>query len=287
MGTRLVTLAAAFALVGVPGASAAGVFSDPTGDQVDKADLIGADITIVEVDHTQSVVGLRVTIGNYATLPPRSRIAILFDLDRNIATGDQGFENAVKYDVDSAGASRFTFERFEESRFSLVEVPDSNATGSFSAGAFTAIVPRSELQNPTELEFGLYAVRFGADERDVAGDVAPNANLWYYSFAEPAPLRLAVSKLVLSPRRPLAGKPFSISSVVTRSDTGMTVRTGSVTCNARLGNAPLRARGGFRARNARCTMAIPRTAKGKRLTGSMTVRAHGAAVTKRFSFRVA
>jgi hypothetical protein len=280
-------LGAAAALVLLPGASAAGVFSDPIGDQVDKENLIGPDITMVEVDHTPSVVGVRVTIGNYPAMPPSSRLVILFDLDKDIATGDQGFEHAVNYDVDASGSSRVTFERFEPSRFSLVEVPGSTVSAEFAGGALTALVPRSELRTGTDLAFGVYAVRFGADRREVAGDVAPNANLWLYELVERTTFRLAASAFVVSPRRPLAGKQFSISSVVTRADTGTRVGRGSVSCRVRVGNDALRARGSFRGRSARCTMAIPRTATGKRLTGSMTVRAHGTAVTKRFSFRVA
>lgn len=279
-------LGALTALVFLPGASAAGVFSDPAGDQTDTEDLVGPDVTTVEVDHTPSVIGFRVTVANYPAMPPKSRIAVLIDLDKDIATGDQGFEHAVKLDVDASGASRATFERFEPSRFSLVEVPGSAVTADFAGGVLTALVPRGELRAGNDFEFGVYAVRFGADERDVAGDVAPNANLWLYELVERRTVRLAASALVVTPRRPLAGKQFAITSVVTRSDTGSRVGGGSVTCRVRVGNAPLQTRGLFTRRSARCTMAIPSRAKGKRLTGSITVRAHGTAVTRRFTFKV-
>jgi hypothetical protein len=285
MATRLVVGAAVLALVGVPGASALGAYEDPSGDKVDKEDMVGPDITTVELDHTPTVVGFRVTVANYPGLPPKSRLAILFDLDRDITTGDQGFEHAVKYDVDASGGASVTFERFEPSEFSLVAVPESETTGSFSSGQFTAIVPRAELGNVTDFEFGLYAVRFGETERDVAGDVAPNTNLWYYSMA-PVVLRLAASSLQLVPRPPRAGRPLAVSSVVRRLDTGMTVTSGAVACTARLGGVRLRVRGDFRSRAARCTMTIPPGAKGKRLAGSLTVRAHGAVVSKRFSVLV-
>lgn len=279
-------LGAVVALSLLPGASAAGVFSDPSGDQLDKENLIGPDITMVEVDHTPGVIGLRVTIGNYAAMPLSSKIAILLDLDKDIATGDQGFEHAVNYEVDASSAARVTFERFEPSKFSLVEVPESAVSADFADGVLTALIPRREFRTANDLAFGVYAVRFGANSREVAGDVAPNANLWLYELVERATFRLAASVLVLSPPRPLAGKQFSISSVVTRTDTGRRLGVGSVSCRVRVGNEALRARGSFRAKRARCTMAIPRTAKGKRLTGTMTVRAQGATVTKRFSFRV-
>jgi hypothetical protein len=79
-----------------------------------------------------------------------------------------------------------------------------------------------------------------------------------------------------------------VTSVVVRRDTGMAVHadTGTVTCAARVGRTALRARGVYRARNARCLIDIPRSAKGKRLTGTITVRAHGAAAVRRFAYRV-
>jgi hypothetical protein len=77
-----------------------------------------------------------------------------------------------------------------------------------------------------------------------------------------------------------------VRAVVTRADTGTVVRTGVVACTIRLGSARLRAQSGFRARNAHCTVSVPATAKGKRLTGSLTVRTAGATVTKRFAFQV-
>lgn len=281
-------LGALTALVLLPGASAAGAFVDPRGDQADKPDLalIGPDITNVEIDHTSNVLGFRVTIGNYAAMPPSSRIAIVLDLDKDIATGDQGFEHALKYDVDAAGASRVTFERFEPSQFSLVAVPGSRVTGEFAGGVLTALVPRAELGSGADFEFGVYAVRFGQSPRDFAGDVAPNANLWRYDVVEARTVRLAASTVAASPKRPLAGRPFTISSIVTRLDTGSRAGAGSIRCRVTLAGVALRARGSFRGGSARCTMTIPGAARGKSLAGSMTVRAHGAVVTRRFSFRV-
>ena len=289
MRTVLLALAAILVLVGVPSATAAAAFADPAGDQLDKPDfdLIGPDITAVEVTNTRSgTITFRATIANYASLPPHSIISLLFDLDKNNVTGDQGFEYAISYEVDPAGQSRLIFERYEESQFTLVEIPATNLSATFAAGALTVTIPRSELANTTTFDFGLFAVVFNANESDVAGDVGPDSGIWTYDLdGLPAP-RLSAPKLVLSPKSPVAGRPFSVSAVVTRSDTGAVITTGSVTCNVRLGKTSLRAAGRFRAQSARCTMAIPRTAKGKTLSGSLTVRTAGAVVTKRFTFRV-
>jgi hypothetical protein len=225
-------------------------------------------------------------IANYQTLPAKSAISILFNLDKNGATGDQGFETAVTHAVDLAGQSRLVFERFEESRFSLVEVPTSSVSGTFSAGVFTVQVPRTELQNTRTFEVGIYAVVFGEKVSEVAGDVAPDQGLWTYDLVGlPAP-SLSASTLLPSPRRPVAGRQFSVSAAVTQSDTGAAVSAGGVTCNVRIGKVRARARGSLRGESARCTMAVPRTARGKTLSGTLTVRSAGASVTKRFSYKV-
>lgn len=284
----LLTLVAIL-VVGVPSATASAVFADPAGDQLDKpdSDLIGPDITAVEVANTRSgTLTFRATIANYASLPAHSTVSLLFDLDKNNVTGDQGFEYAISYEIDPAGQSRLIFERYEESQFTLVEIPATNLSATFSSGVLTVTVPRSELENTTTFDFGLFAVVFNANESDVAGDVGPDAGIWTYDLVGlPAP-SLSAPRLVVSPKRPVAGRPFSVSAVVTRSDTGAAITTGSVACNVRLGSTRLRTAGAFRAQSARCTMAIPRTAKGKTLSGSLSVRSAGAVVTKRFTFRV-
>jgi len=283
-------LGAVAALVLLPGASAASTFVDPIGDQVPFEDLVAPDISTVDVSNTRNgVVTFRVTIVNYDALPPNSRLAVLVDADRELATGDTGFEYAISRHVDAAGAERLTFERWEEEVFRMVEISAASLTSASAAGVYTLTVPRSELGNVTAFDFGLYAALFHPTMRNRAAvDSAPNENIWTYELDGLPPPRLAASNLVLAPRRPVAGRQFSVSSVVTRRDTGMTVLAGAgtVTCTARIGRTRLTARAAFRARNARCVITVPRTAKGKRLNGTITVRSAGGVVTKRFAYRV-
>ena len=287
MGKRLVALSAIVAAVGLPAAYGAATFADPAGDQLDKETLIGPDITAIHVDNTATgVVTFRVTIANYQALPPKSAISVLFDLDKDGTTGDQGFEHAITHEIDPSGQPRVVFERYDASQFRLVEVPTATVTATFSAGVLTVSIPRAELQNALTFEFGLYAVVFGATERDVAGDVSPNEDLWSYELVGlPAP-SLAAPRLVVTPKRPVAGRAFTVSAAVTRTDTGAAITTGSVACTARVAKARVPARGSFRGARARCVLAIPRTARGKTLTGSLTVRSVGATLTKRFTYRV-
>jgi hypothetical protein len=287
-----VTLAAVGAALAAPSvlvaAAADEAFEDPANDQRNTEGLVAPDITGVNVSNTRDgLITFRVTMANTQTLPPGSAVVFLFDLDREIATGDQGFENAVSHVVDLAGQSRLVFERWEESIFRLVEIPASSLTSTVGGGVYTLTIPRRELANTRGFEFGLYAVLFDQDGDDHAVDDAPNANLFDYDLTNlPAP-RLLTSRLSVVPVRPVAGRSFVVGTQIRRSDTGMAVTTGTVSCNVRVGSTRLRARGSFGPRGARCTMTVPASAKGKRLSGSVTVRAAGAVVTRRFSFRVA
>jgi hypothetical protein len=74
---------------------------------------------------------------------------------------------------------------------------------------------------------------------------------------------------------------------VSRSDTAGQLRSGKVTCAARIRSRRLAALAkGFRRGRATCVWKIPRRARGTLLTGSITVVYQGASVQRRFRFRV-
>ncbi len=267
--------------------AAAVSFSDPLADQLNTDELVAPDITSVDVTNTRDgLVTFRVATDNFQALPPRSAIVILFDLDKSLATGDQGFEHAASHVVDPAGQSRLVFERWEESLFQLVELPATNLSSSFSAGVLTLTVPRSQLGNTVGFEFGLYAAVFAEDASDPAVDSAPNDGLFAYDIVGLPPPKLRASMLTGMPGRPVAGKAFTVGTLVQRLDTGATVSSGAVTCRAGIGKLKVRAVGGFNRGRARCAVVVPRHAKGKTLRVTITIRAERATLTRTFSFRV-
>lgn len=285
---RLATLAVAVVLVlGATRAAADAAFEDPVADQLNTVELVAPDITNVQVANTRAgLITIRVTIGNFEALPAHSTIVLLFDIDRNMATGDQGFEYAVSHIIDPAGQTTLRFERWDEAAFRLFEIPASRLTSTFAAGVYTLTIPRSELGNTIRFSFGMYAASFDPDERDPAVDSAPNTELWGYDLIGlPAP-RLTTQRLAVRPARPVAGRSFVVQASVRRSDTGATLSAGSVSCTARVGQLKLRATGGFAGGVARCVVSVPRTAKGKTLRGTLTVRAAGASLSRAFSYRV-
>jgi hypothetical protein len=282
----LVALTATLAGLSWAAAALADVsFSDPAGDQraaggggaeVARA---GPDITRVDVSNGQDgVVTFRVTIANYRDLPPSAFLAIFFDLDRNLDTGDLGDEAQIGW----SPAGGLAFERWDGQRF--VAAPAGAILAAFAEGVFTLEIPRSDLGGVASFDF-LVGSSALVNEM-LATDIAPVlGSHWTYHLVL-GPLTLRASSLVAVPARPVAGKQFTVSTAVTRSDTRSLARSGSVTCTASVGQATIRAQGRFASGRARCVLTVPRTAGGKMLRGTVTVRVEGASVRRLYSFRV-
>jgi hypothetical protein len=122
-----------------------------------------------------------------------------------------------------------------------------------------------------------------ADGNTIAEDAAPNGPPYYtYSFAS---LTLAMTSPAGAPKKPVAGKAFVVSAVVTRSD-AEPVSSGQITCQAKAGKQTLRSTGSLTGGSARCAMRVPKGSKGKVLRGSLTAQVEDATVTKAFTFTV-
>jgi hypothetical protein len=160
-------------LVAVSAALGARGFSDPAGD-VNAA----PDITSVEVSQAApGVLGLRVSVGNYQTLPPESWVNVWFDIDSNPSTGDAGDEAVVRY-LSSGTVELYTWNGTE-----LVQAATDGITGVFSAGVLTMSVPRSSVKVADA--FGILAVSsrgqdLGSEEL-IASDYAPDVGRSAYA----------------------------------------------------------------------------------------------------------
>jgi hypothetical protein len=266
------TALAALVLVGAPGALADRSYSDPAGDS-------GAapDITSVGVTHDDANVTFTVTT-NQAVLSPDVTFWGYIDTDGNSTTGFPGVGAEHFFLADGDGA----LMAHVNGNIITFDIQSSLRT-SFANGVFTAQIARSELGSVTNLTFKFESDLDDANGDTIAEDAAPNGPPYYaYSLA---PLTLAVSQPAGAPRKPVAGKAFVVSAVVTRSD-AQAIASGQVTCKAKVGKQTLRSTGSLNGGTARCAMRIPKVAKGKLLRGSMTVQIEDATVTKAFTFTV-
>ena len=90
------------------------------------------------------------------------------------------------------------------------------------------------------------------------------------------------------PALPTAGRPVTVVYDVAE-ESGADIGTPTVACDARAGPRALRltrSRFTIRIGRAACTWALPRNARGKRLTGRISVTTPTGTLTQRFNFAV-
>ena len=130
------------------------------------------DITSLEVvEATAGVLTIRLTVGNFQSLPADSWVNLWFDLDSDQGTGDAGDEALVRYRSDG-GVELYAWDGAQ-----LVEGSTANVTASFAAGVLSVSLPRASIAAAES--FGILAVSsraqsLGQDEL-IASDYAPNA----------------------------------------------------------------------------------------------------------------
>ena len=95
-----------------------------------------------------------------------------------------------------------------------------------------------------------------------------------------------IGQPVTVPAQPLAGKPFTVSFKVTRSDTGETLRSGRMICDPSVTGTVIRHAESFKGGTARLAFVVPADAAGKLLKVKVTIRAGGQSATKVATFRI-
>jgi hypothetical protein len=258
-----------------PGPSA---FPDATGDHDAAPDIAAVRVS----DARNGWITFAITTPNYAVLPEQSAVIVSIDADDNPRTGDSGTELQL-----SLAAGEMALERWDSRRF----VPDDLPTRARhrNAGNVVSIdLHASELDNPARFRFSVLAADVNtAIQGVVAIDVAPDDfTFWRYALVNKPALKLRATRLFPTPSRPRAGKAFAVNLAVTRSDTGRPITSGSVGCRVRAAGRPVTARGSVAAGAGHCTFVVPRTAGGKVLRGTITVRAGGQSVAVDFAYRV-
>jgi PKD repeat protein len=101
----------------------------------------------------------------------------------------------------------------------------------------------------------------------------------------PAKPRLTASKLIVG--KAVAGKAFTVSTTVKNSRTGRTVK-GQVSCTGKLNGKPLATAHRSSRTNGKtsCSWQLPRTAHGKKFTGTITATYRGVKVSRSFAVTV-
>jgi hypothetical protein len=262
------------ALILVPAASS-GDYTDPSGDSGTAGDIVSVTVA---GDKASGQLLFRIT-GTNVVSAETNLLILDIDSDANPLTGDIT-DNGSDYEF-VLNNSTYDFSHWNGSDW--VATPDLSVQISGSTSQILISVNRSELGNTSTFNF--FAVTFNAVDR--AFDRAPDAGAFNYSFDANGPQIGSVDVKKTPAAGPRTGKRFVIVPTGLKlppdrqTTPPPTILPESYSCTAKLGAKKLAGSG-----TGRCTIAIPKNARGKRLTVLLTVNYQGAKKVLPLTFKV-
>jgi hypothetical protein len=264
----------------------------------------GPDITTVRVSNNDAgAISIRIDIPTHPTLTEDMRLRVWF-ADGDPATGlSEGGDDAfILVDAYLLGLGKAALYTCRGSVCSPVwrDRPVAASLGfSYASGArFTFDAADlnivTALGSSTRLDFSVAALSdvvydpaTGFDISRAHFEFAPGpTDRWTY-FVRLGPSRLVVKHFAVGPSSAKAGQAFVAMLSATRNDTGAAVTTGEVECTAKVAGRTLRPRfRGFAAKSAVCRYALPSTAHGATIRGSIALTFAGKTVKRTFLRRI-
>jgi hypothetical protein len=272
----LLAVSSAVVLAGAGTAGAVGRYTDPSGDGKGSADVTGVSVA------SDANGQILITVSTAGNPDANGGSVVLFlDTDVNLATGKPGTLGAdflFGMDADSYGFARWTGSAWDwDTPYSTVRVA-TNASGAIVS------VNRTELGATESFNFWVRTVT--GEEASEQLDDAPDDGTFNYKLAAGGPdIREAGVKT--SPESgPRAGRKFVVEpTTLLLPPTGAMISVSPVPesyqCAAKLGAKALRGTGA-----GGCTFAIPKKAKGKRLSVGLTVSYQGASKNVQLAYKV-
>jgi hypothetical protein len=257
------------------GASAVGRYTDARGDSGTAPDLTG--VTVASDPNGQILFTIQL-----ADLPSPAPVGTLLflDTDQNGATGSQPTGGADYVFAVDEEDNMYWFDRWSGAEW--VDTPYSTVRVNTTRNSVLISVNRSELGNTSGFNFWVRTVRWDNDDRDSA----PEDGLFNYSLRADGPDIRGVRVATTPAAGPTAGRPFVVTArglelPPAGSAPLLMPRPETTRCAATLAGKRLAGRGA-----GGCTLAIPRTARGKQLAVVLTVTYQGATKSFRFAYRV-
>ena len=247
---------------------------DPIGDVASTPDVTRVGVTDSKDGTIRFTVGMR----GDATVPPGGQVNLL--LDRDLLGESSSIERAdLQLTYGRRGLRVWRWNAVAE-EWVRDRSPQARARR-VGKGVLVFEVHRSELDDVARLGFNVVSSVLDEDSDYAAWDIAPDSSAWRYKLTHRPPLRLIADRVKGNPDRPLAGRPFTISVPVRRSDTSRGLSSGKVDCRVALGGRTRKVSGEITKGTASCTVSVPRNAVVVR--GSMTIRSLGKSVTVWFA----
>lgn len=271
----LLAITSAIALTGAGSAGAVGRYPDAAGDGKGSADVTGVSVM------SDTVGQIIFTVATAADPEAGGGWTVVFlDTDANPATGALGTLGAdylLAVEENGFDFGRWTGADWDwETPYTTVRV-FTNARGAMFS------VNRSELGGTAAINFW---VRSGRGNPSLGQmDDAPDDGTFNYTLAAGGPDIREVGVKTTPESGPRAGRVFTVEptslALPVVPANGLSPQPESYTCSAKLGMKTLRGTGA-----GGCTFAIPKKAKGKKLSVSLTVSYQGASKTVQLAYKV-
>jgi hypothetical protein len=287
LGTALVALPTA-ALGGATHAAAnSTTFPDSTGEDPNAPDITSVVITN---DDAGNIV-FQVNISNRPALTSDMFVLVYLDTDQNTATGDTqllGSDYVIELESGSVGLFQWNGTDF------VAASSQASLTYSYASTGATIRISASDLGKTRAFNFAALAASGATvdasgnpDFTNIHTDSAPDPGHGFFTYQVLTRLILSVTAFNTAPKPAAAGKRFSATLAANENDTGGPVQAGTVTCAATIAFKRIAAVSHVLANGvASCVWAIPKTAKGKTIRGTITLTVKGVKVTRSFSARI-
>jgi len=242
-------------------------------------------ITTVAVSNDDNgLVTFQVNLANRPQITNNDHYAVFLSTDSNPNTGDKGAEGAdyaVLVDNGRADLGHWTGSDYD------FGVPQASLVFNYANGPVVKI-SAGELGGTTGFDFFVAALTDDPAGGSPHADFAPPAGHGTWSYqVKIAQLALSFVKLTTTPTTAKAGQAFTASMAISANRPDAIVQGVQVVCTATIAGHPVRARlQGFANDIARCAWQLPRSAKGKKINGSVGVTYQGLRVSHPFSRRI-
>ena len=297
MRTRKIALAALFiALAAVPaialGSTARAVansttYPDSIGEDAQAPDITG---TTVSNDDASNLT-FKVAVSNRPALTPDMVVLLFLDTDQSTATGDpQSF--GAEYAIQLVSGS---VDLFKWSGSDYTSSPAPSLTYAYDTSGATIRINANEIAKSRAFNFAVLAIsgftvdaNGNLDDTKTRSDASPDPGHGTFTYQVQIKVTLSVVGFTTSPKPIKAGKPFSVGLAANESDTGGAVEEGKITCVATIAGKRVQLRASRLVNGvAVCAWTAPKTAKGKRIQGSISLSAQGAQIARAFTLKVA
>ena len=242
-------------------------YDDNIEDSGNAPDFCASELTT----NDSTTITLGIHAHNRSTFVAGDSYTVYLDTDRNASTGGGGV--GAEYEIVFTGPvaqlehwNGTAFDAASALPVPLIWIPDYGPV---------IVFLRASVGDPTGFDFVLQS----ANGQDV--DRAPDTGFWSYSVQ---PFALRVKSLSVGAAR--AGRTFTASAVVLRSDFDDALDEGAISCAARLRGHSLAGTGKFAGGRVVCAWRVPKNTRHRLLSASVAVTYQGARAARSFSTRV-